>query len=202
MSLRYGHVTEVGKGQARVEFPDLDGAPSWWLSILYPTTHGDKDYWLPAKGTLVACLLDKHGEDGAILGAIYAGENAPPMSEGERVIEFEDGTKLSYDKSSKALTIDCQGPVIVQGAEGVTIDCPSGKTVGIGGADDVLVKKSWLTALEARLDANESATVTAVTAAGPGGPAAGPTLQTAYGTSKTTYATAKANGATTKLKGG
>jgi len=113
-TLRYGFVVELDEARCRVRvrWPDLDGLISYWLRVPQAKTHHDKHYSLPDVGEHVACLLDAHGEDGLVLGAIYGQRDAAPAASAEQHhIRFADGTAIDYDRRSGRLYIDCVGDV-------------------------------------------------------------------------------------------
>lgn len=105
--IKIGEVSSVdaAKCTARVVFDDDDSLVSYDLPILQRNTLKNHDYALPDVGEDVICLFLASGsEAGFILGSIYAGEIEPPENAAnKRYIEFSDGTKLSYDRSSHKL---------------------------------------------------------------------------------------------------
>lgn len=106
------------KGQARVFFTDKQpGILSKPLPILFPATGTDKVYFMPKIGDRVVVLTDENSEDGIIMGSIYSKQNQPlPDSEDKHTIEFEDGTRIEYDKGQKILTIEVvEGDVRIKG---------------------------------------------------------------------------------------
>ena len=113
--IRVGEVTSVNPAAmtARVTFDDDDGVTSFDLPILQRNTLNNHDHCCVDVGEDVLCLFLPTGiEEGFILGSFYAGEVQPPSSSGDvRMVEFSDGTKLSYDRSSHKLTGDVKGDV-------------------------------------------------------------------------------------------
>lgn len=211
MFLKYGVVSELGTneqlGLVRVRFPADDDLVSPWMPILFRWTKSDKEWGLPAVGEHVACMVDEHADTGVVLGALYSEADKPAITSptvwGK---SFEDGTRITYDKETKALRVEAQGPVTIQAEGHVTIDCGAGKHVLVGGGDAPLVKDSWMSALEAKVDAIDQAIGPAFAAVGAGMAAAGASGKTSYeaamSTARTTYTSDKANGKTAKLKGG
>lgn len=211
MFLKYGVVSELGTneqlGLVRVRFPADDDLVSPWMPILFRWTKSDQAWGLPAIGEHVACMVDEHADTGVVLGALYSEADKPAIAEpsvwGK---SFEDGTRITYDKETKALSIKAQGPVTIQAEGNLTVDCGSGKHVLAGGGDAPLVKDSWMSALEAKVDAIDKAIGPAFAAVGAGMAAAGPLGQTSYegamAAARASYSSDKANGKTTKLKGG
>ena len=141
--IRVGEVTSVDPVNmtARVTFDDDDGVTSYDLPILQRNTLNNQDHCCVDVGEDVLCLFLPTGiEEGFILGSFYAGEVTPPSdSKDVRMVEFSDGTKLSYDRSSHRLTGDVKGDVslIVSG------------TVSVQAQDVVTVKSSTSVTLQA-----------------------------------------------------
>lgn len=98
-----------------MSFP-ADGIVSGWLPLIVSKALKDKHYYMPDINEPVACLMDEHLEDGVILGATYNGNVTPGSAKGADVtsIEFEDGTLISYDRSSSKLSIKCVGKVEIE----------------------------------------------------------------------------------------
>ncbi len=108
--LKFGIVTNIDEKQAnaRVQFQDSDGIPSFWLPVLQAKTYKDKFYILPDIGEHVACLMDENLEDGVILGAIYSEQDAcPVVSKDKFKIKFNDSTEIEYDRVEHILNIIC-----------------------------------------------------------------------------------------------
>jgi phage baseplate assembly protein V len=122
--LRFGFISSIQpeSGRARVSFP-ADGIVSGWLPLIVSKALKDKHYYMPDINEPVACLMDENLEDGVILGATYNGNATPGTANGKDItsIEFEDGTLISYDRSTSKLTIDCAGKVEII-TEEATID--------------------------------------------------------------------------------
>lgn len=234
MFLKYGLISELGAeerlGFVRVRFPADDDLVSPWMPLLFRWTKTDQEWGLPAMGEHVACMVDEHVESGVVLGALYSETDSPAIaSPTVWAKSFEDGTVLSYDKETQTLQLEAQGPlklstkgqvsITVEGdaevsatgkatlqAEEFSIDCASGKHVKVGGGSDLLVKKSWMTALEAKVDAIDQAIGPAFSAVLFGPNASGDLGKASYElamvSARASYTSGKADGATTKLKGG
>lgn len=140
--IKIGEVSSVdyARGTARVVFDDDDGLVSYDLPVLQHNTLHNKDYAMPDVGEDVVCVfLPSGGEEGFILGSIYAGEITPPESNGDkRAVEFKDGTKISYDRASHELTAEIEGTKIVANRE--TVDITGKSTVNIEGATAINLK--------------------------------------------------------------
>ena len=128
-TLRYGFVSQVDAvaHKVRVMLPDL-GLETWWLQVLVSDTGQDKLYNLPDIGTHVAVLLDRRGEDGVVLGALYTNghrDDTPVQDGPDRThMRFADGTTIDYDRRSHKLAIACTGDVEITSATLVTIKAP------------------------------------------------------------------------------
>ena len=142
--IRIGIVTQVYDDRAtvRVQFPDDDEEVSWEFPVLQRKTLRDKDYWLPDIGEHVVVVMLPYGqEQGFVIGALYSDAEKPPENtRDKRVVVFEDGTRLEYDrknhrlyadvkgdvevKVSGELTAEVQGKVLVKSSTEVTIQAP------------------------------------------------------------------------------
>lgn len=115
MKLRHGTIVEMKPetGRARVRF-DEDGIVSAFLPICYQKTTGDKFTYSLDPGQYVACMMDEHSENGVIVGAIYAGDNAPAGAGADIwAVEFSDGARIEYNRAAKLLTVTTTGEVQV-----------------------------------------------------------------------------------------
>lgn len=142
--IRVGEVTSVNPASmtARVTFDDDDGVTSYDLPILQRNTLKNRDHCCVDIGEDVLCLFLPTGiEEGFILGSFYAGDITPPSNSGDvRIIEFSDGTKLLYDRSSHKLigevkgdveltvsgtmSVQAKGAVMVKSSTSVTLQAP------------------------------------------------------------------------------
>lgn len=128
---RVGTVTSIKPDlcRARVVFPDRDNMESADLQIIVRNTLKDKDYWMPDIGEQVLCFFLPIGlEQGFIIGSYYINDNPPPaVSENKQTVEFEDGTKVEYDREAHKLQIDVtegSGQVVINCAGSVTVNSP------------------------------------------------------------------------------
>jgi len=99
---------DVGKARVRVTFPDRNQLTSWWLPVVTPKTQNDKAYWIPDIGEQVVCLMDRHDEDGAVLGAIYSDADTIPLQQGtvdKWHITWKDNAVFEYDRNTHTLTV-------------------------------------------------------------------------------------------------
>lgn len=137
--LRFGIISEIdsAKGVARVKFEE-DDIVSDWLRISVPNASTNKDESWYDVNEPVWCMMDEHAETGVIGGSYYHEGNQPPIGDKDtRGITFSDGTKVSYNRSSHELMIDCVGDVIircknatVQAESTVKVDVPSAQFTG------------------------------------------------------------------------
>ncbi len=128
MFFKNGIISQSKPGFARVIFPADDNMVSDWLPICYPFTMGDKACWVLKINTLVACVMDEYCNEGVVLGSIYNQEDAPPEAANEHttVVEFEDGTVLSYDKSSHELLADVKGKITAKATGNIKVESSAG----------------------------------------------------------------------------
>lgn len=128
---------DSAKGVARVKFEE-DDIVSDWLRISVPNASTNKDESWYDVNEPVWCMMDEHAETGVIGGSYYHEGNQPPIGDKDtRGITFSDGTKVTYNRSSHELTIDCIGDVIINCKNAtvtadtlVKVDCPSSQFTG------------------------------------------------------------------------
>src|ERR1035437_6675212 len=103
--LRYGIISEVDypAGRARVHFDESD-IVSDWLGL----PEGINANTIYDVTVQVAVEMHENGEDGEILHTVPSDEKKRPSWANDHVegFEFHDGTKVTYDNSTKQLTID------------------------------------------------------------------------------------------------
>lgn len=124
-SWRRGLVVAVDgtSAKVRVVFPDLDGLKSDWLPVIQASSHGLRLYALPPLGSQVVVLLDEHGEDGAVLGAIYSQADPPPSTDPRAVVaDFPDGSRLLW--ANGALQVDASSVIRLK-APGLILEGPT-----------------------------------------------------------------------------
>lgn len=119
-TLRYGEITayDPARHMARVNFPDL-GIISHWLPILTSNTQNTHFEHPLDSGEHVACIMAGTGtESGVILGAFHDDKNTPLVADKDtHAITFEDGTRITYSRSTHALKVECVGDIEIH-AEG------------------------------------------------------------------------------------
>jgi phage baseplate assembly protein V len=107
MNLKYGIVSDVKSGYAKVKFDeDGDGIVSDWLPVIVRKTFTDKESWQLEPNEDVVCIMDKHCEEGVIIGAKVNDEDGPDPDEaaGKFRMLFSDGSLIEYDKNASKFT--------------------------------------------------------------------------------------------------
>ncbi len=137
--IRYGIISELDatKGVARVKF-DEDDIVSDWLRISVPNASSNKDESWYDVNEPVWCMMDENAETGIIGGSYYHEGNNPPVGDKDvRSVTFPDGTKVSYNRSTSELNIECVGQVkivctdaTVEASGNVTVDTPNSTFTG------------------------------------------------------------------------
>jgi phage baseplate assembly protein V len=126
-TLRFGIVTAVDAAthRVRVRLPDLDDLETYWLPVLAARTHRDRFEHLYDVGDHVAVLLDPHGEDGVVLGALYSARDPAPGGGADiTAARFADGTVVEYDRAAHRLTIRCVGDIEIVSDTHITMRAP------------------------------------------------------------------------------
>ena len=120
----YISVYDPARHMARVRFPDKGDVVSGWLPVVVPNTKKNKDeYHLDVEEHVFCVLMGNGLEMGAVLGSIYDDANKPPVGKQDiRVTTFEDGTRLSYDRKEKLLTVNAVGDIRIQAAGNIDVD--------------------------------------------------------------------------------
>jgi len=109
---KFGIVSEVKKGFARVEFTE-DEIVSNWLPVCVKRSLTDKESWPFEVQEHVFCMMDENCEYGIILGALYSEADEPDPDEGAGKFRklFEDGSFIEYNKNTHILTANIQGKI-------------------------------------------------------------------------------------------
>ncbi len=126
---RIGLVTGVdeARAMARVQFDDMDGVLSYWLPVLQHKTCRDKSYWMPDAAEHVVCLLDEHGEEGAVLGAIYSDADGVPTASTEKFhVRFSDGATVEYDRQEHLMAVYTPGDIRATAGGGIEATAEGG----------------------------------------------------------------------------
>lgn len=115
LPFKYGIVSEVKPGFAKVWFEEDDISTDWW-PVLMRTSLKDKESWPLNVQEHVVCLCNSHCEDGVILGAIHS--EADPVDGGAGPGKFrkvfDDGSVIEYDKTTHKLTANIVGQVEIK----------------------------------------------------------------------------------------
>lgn len=126
-TLRFGIVSAVDAAthRVRVRLPDLDDLETAWLPVLTLRAHRDRVEHLPDVGEHVALLLDPHGEDGVVLGAIFSARDPSPGGGPDiTAARFGDGTVVEYDRAARRLTIHSVGDIEIVSDTHITLRAP------------------------------------------------------------------------------
>src|SRR4051812_20817396 len=109
-ALKFGIISEVKPGYAKVYFQEDDFVTDWW-PVLVATSLKDFESWPLNTKEHVACICGERCEEGVILGAIHSKPDPPDSGAGPGKFRklFEDGTLLEYDKVAHKLTVDVKG---------------------------------------------------------------------------------------------
>jgi phage baseplate assembly protein V len=123
-----GIVKQLDPAKARVKvlLPDQDLLLTDWLPVVVPFAAGAKAYWLPRLNSQVVVLLDEHGEDGVVVGAIYSQADPAPISAAKTLyIETDDGTKVSIDPVAQLVAVDTPGSIQAKAGVAATVEAPT-----------------------------------------------------------------------------
>lgn len=132
MNLEYGIVTAWDPKTCRIRVKLCEnGLQSYWLQVPQSYTKSTKRRCPVELGTQVAILLKDDCVDGVLLGAVYSEAEPPPITDDDTdLIEYKDGTTLSYSPSAHKLDINLsQGTVSITAPNGVMINASAGVTI-------------------------------------------------------------------------
>lgn len=121
--VRVATVSAADHAAKRVQV-EAGGMVSAWLP--WPAEAG-RNYrrWRPLRVGQQVVIVSPSGDLGqaVIAGMLFGGGiDAPDTSPDVDSVEFEDGTRISYDSAAHALSVDCAGPVTISSAGTVAID--------------------------------------------------------------------------------
>ena len=137
--MKRGKIVEGRGSQVRVQFEDNDGVISPWLDVAQDSTIGKKSYRRFQFGEMVRCYLDRKGESGEALYAIYNDQNAAPI-DGDDVFyeEMPDGSVLKWEGGAFSYTNTAGTTFTVAGSD-VTISGNLKVTgnLDVGGSTDL-----------------------------------------------------------------
>jgi phage baseplate assembly protein V len=154
---------DPARGRVRVQFPDEDNLVSDWLPVAVPFALGARAFWLPRVGSQVATLLDEHGEDGVVLGALYSqADPAPAASARQFLVQMEDGTTVCLDPDAKLVTVTTPGSIQAQAGGNITASAGGDLDGTAGGAVNLVGATVKLRGGSITLDGPVTATQTVV----------------------------------------
>jgi phage baseplate assembly protein V len=94
-----------GRGFVKVRLPE-HGVVTDWLPVVQRLAHKAWDMALPRVGSQVALLPGLDLDDAIVLGCLPSSLDQPPITDPlVHFLTFEDGTRISYDPTAKALMI-------------------------------------------------------------------------------------------------
>jgi phage baseplate assembly protein V len=122
LPFKFGIVSDIKPGYAKVYFEEDDIVTDWW-PVLRMTSLKDKQSWPLNAREQVVCLCDERLHDGVVLGATHNDEDVPDPGAGDGKFRqvFEDGTVLEYDKVAHAFTGTIKGKVTIDAEGDVTV---------------------------------------------------------------------------------
>ena len=125
-TLKRGIVVAGRGSQVKVRFDESDGVISPWLDVAQPSTIGKQSYRRFKKGELVRCYLDRKGESGEALYAIYNEENPAPADSDDVIHEvMPDGSTFEWRP----------GSITVNHASGITATLTDNKAIFDGNVE-------------------------------------------------------------------
>lgn len=128
--LRYGTIAEVDpqKPKVRVQSGEIK---TLWISWITLMAGEDRNWRLPSVGEY-ALILSPGGNFNlavALVGIYYDKYPNPENNPETHSVTYSDGTKISYDKLQKCLSVNCIGSVYVQAKESVSVETQGSATV-------------------------------------------------------------------------
>jgi phage baseplate assembly protein V len=131
--IRFGIISEMLQGKARVQFDGDDGIVSAPLPILIPHSLHDQFQFPFEVNQHVACMVDEHCENGVILGAIYDKKNPPVGWDNNKFrIQFDQGLIIEYDRPGKLLKIFGPGDIDINIQGDASVRCQEAKVIASG----------------------------------------------------------------------
>ena len=125
-TLKRGIVVAGRGSQVKVHFDESDGVISPWLDVAQPSTIGKRSYRRFKKGEMVRCYLDRKGESGEALYAIYNEENPAPADSDDVIHEvMPDGSTFEWRS----------GSITVNHASGITATLTDKKAIFDGNVE-------------------------------------------------------------------
>ncbi len=138
--IRPGAIAEVDLARARVRVNSGGLTTDWlpWFAI----RAGDTRDWNPPTVGEQCVVLAPSGDPatGFVLTGLFSGAHPAPSHSGdERLVEYPDGARITYNHATGALSASGVRTVFVEAADHVTIDCPDTACTG-----DMLIKGNLL----------------------------------------------------------
>ncbi len=134
--VRFGTVSnyDAQRHMARIKFPDRDDIISGWLPVSVINSAGNHDEAHLDIDSHVLCLMQGNGtESGVVMGSIYDDKNKPLTGNPNvRCTEYEDGTRIEYDRENHRMNINVKGDIVIEGSGSITIK--AGGNVRVNGA--------------------------------------------------------------------
>lgn len=162
----WGEVCDIDPQTAkvRVVFPDKDNVVSNWLPVMHHSTFGNQIYQMPDMGMQVVVIFPPVGgmENGVVLGGTYNAQDPVPVANADKTqINFSDGTRLEYDRSSHILSASVAGNAEIAASGDVSVSTEANAIITAGG--DISATGTNITAQADGLQAtvNKGASVTA-----------------------------------------
>ncbi len=136
--IRVGVVSSIDPAAhtARVNFEEDGNIESYDLQVLAKNSFANKDYNMPDLNEDVLCIFLPQGpENGFILGALYAGEVTTPTSNANiRMVQFNDDTRVTYNRSSHELDVVISGTHIHADRQSINLTTVGEINIKAGGA--------------------------------------------------------------------
>ncbi|RXJ86948.1 phage baseplate assembly protein V [Arcobacter sp. CECT 8985] len=134
--VNFGTISETksadGKALARVKIADRE---TDFLPI-NSFSNSFKKHFIPARVGEQVVVISPFGEanGGFILRSIFNKSSKEPSGSNDHteVIEYEDGTRFSYDTQAKVLTVDCVGDINIKA--GGNINFEAGGVIDLTGS--------------------------------------------------------------------
>jgi|GEM_PF-635476 len=123
-------------GTVKVKMPDRDDLISGDLIVLQGRSKSSKDYDMPDIDELGLALFLPGSSQGFYLGSGYSSADTIPegAGKGKRMVVFDDGTKVEYDKTESKLTVECVGDVSVTSSSNMDF---SAETIKISASNGI-----------------------------------------------------------------
>ena len=122
--VQIGTITAVDtENRALVRVQIHERVTDWFPYKMLANSH--IKIWTPPHVGEQVIVLSPYGEgdDGVVLGSIFNKDLKEPTTANDHtsVIEFSDGTIITYDTTTKALTINASGSVAIMAPSGITV---------------------------------------------------------------------------------